>query len=161
MVYSDWIDSNHSDANFQRQTQTVAELFRVFAIYIEIPALFISRIWHLFRVFGYSSNFWSLFFPEIGIYSKFLVFILSFWCHFLRLIPFNPSFWMQLFREIGYPAKFRSYLFPEFGFNPSFWYLFRVSGCYFFQKLALQRISGYIYSQKLVLHQAHKAKISI
>ena len=63
---------------------------------------------------------------------------------------------MQLFREIGYPAKFRSYLFPEFGFNPSFWYLFRVSGCYFFQKLALQRISGHIYSQNLVLHQAQK-----
>lgn len=75
-----------------------------------------------------------IFIPEIGIYSEYLEFILSFWCHFLRLIPFNPSFWMQLFR---------------------------VSGCYFFQKLALQRISGHIYSQNLVLYQARKAKISI
>lgn len=77
MAYSDRIDSNHSDANFQRQTQTVIELFRVFAIYIEIPP-------YLFR--------------EFGIYSE---------------------------------------------------------------KLDVHGISGHIYSQKLVLHQARKAKISI
>ena len=63
--------------------------------------LFISRIWHLFQEFGCSWNFRSYLFPEIGIYSEYLEFILSFWCHFLRLIPFNPSFWMQLFREFG------------------------------------------------------------
>ena len=45
MAYSDRIDSNHSDANFQRQTQTVIELFRVFAIYIEIPGIFIPSFW--------------------------------------------------------------------------------------------------------------------
>ena len=40
--------------------------------------------WDLFQVFGYSSNFWSLFFPEIG-------FIPSFWLLFLPEISSLPS----------------------------------------------------------------------
>lgn len=73
MAYSDRIDSNHSDANFQRQTQTVIELFRVFAIYIEIPGIFIPSFW-IYSEFlvAISSRIWHLL-EVSGIYSKFLM----------------------------------------------------------------------------------------